>query len=83
VEDQRVAAVGVDQAVFGAAPKPDHRAPVSRCRDRPASARRRSGARASTLASAGLEDLGQAANGGLDFGKLGHAGDMAEALQAR
>ena len=74
MEDQRVAAIGVDQPIFGAPPQPGHaRAgqPLAQVRrerrgaDRRGAARRASAARPSST-------LRQAAHGGLDFGKLGH-----------
>ena len=48
VEDHRVAAVGVDQAIFGAPAKPGHPRPVSRWPRSGGNARRKSARRGST-----------------------------------
>ena len=73
MEDQRVAAVGVDQPVFGAAAKPGHaRAgqPLAEVhRERAPQVRP---PRLDARDPPALEDARKAADGGLDFGKLGH-----------
>ena len=73
VEDHRVAAVGVDQPIFGAAAEPGHpRAgqPLAEVgRERPAQV---GAARLDARDAAGPEHVLQPADGGFDFGKLGH-----------
>ena len=73
MEDERVAAVGVDQTVFRAAPKPVTARPVSRW---PRSTGRARGPAAVPRRgeAAPFEHTRKAADGGLDFGKLRHRG---------
>ena len=84
VEHQRVAAIGVDQPVFRAAAKPDD--PRA---GQPLAEVQREGppevgpARLDARDAPAVEHAREAANGGLDFGKLGHRRDMAEARQPR
>ena len=84
MKDERVAAIRIDQPVFRASTKPgDLRAgqPLSQIhRERPAQVR---ASRFNARDSPALEDALEATNGGLDFRKLRHAGDMAEPRQAR
>ncbi len=88
VEDQGVAAIGVDQAIFGAAPEARHpgtRQPLAKIeRKRMAQI----GPPRLDVADAMAEqDSLQPANGGLDFGKLGHGrrygGAVPSPLEAR
>src|SRR3546814_1956050 len=81
VEDQRIAAIGVDQAVFGAPPQPCHaRAghPLSQVgRYRPPQF---GAARLHPDERLAFQHRTQPADGGFDFGKLGHG---AKSLMAR
>jgi len=84
VEDQCVAAIGVDQSVLRSPPQP--RNPRT---DQPLT--KTVGHRPPKIRPPKLEPLdpapfqhsGQATDGCLDFGKLRHAGDMADRVQAR
>ena len=84
VKHQGVATLGVDQPIFGTAAKPgDPRArqPLAEIRrERPAQI---GPAGLDPLNPAAVKHMGKAANGGLNFGKLGHGGDMAEPAQPR
>ena len=79
-----IAAVGVDEAVFGAAAEAG-----DACSREPLTQILRKGA--AQVGAAGfdagdapaLEHAREAADGRLDFGKFGHAGDMADAARAR
>jgi hypothetical protein len=85
VEDHRVVSIRMDQAVFRPASKPDHlgsrqplteilwKGPAQVCPPR-----------FDPLDAAALKHMGQATDGGLDFGKFGHcAGDMADDERGR
>src|SRR5258705_9437603 len=84
MEAQSVAAVGVDQPVFRAAAEADD--PLSRQSlaevDRQRAAQV-GPARLDPLDPAAVEHMGKAADGGFNFGKLGHRRDMAEPPQPR
>ena len=73
VEDHGVAAVGADQAELGAAAELGHGGPgealAEAWRERPAQI---GPPRLDAGQPPALEHAGQAADGGLDFGKLGH-----------
>ena len=84
VEHQRVAAVGVDQSIFGASseardPRPGQ--PLAEI-DRQCSPKVGS-PRLDPLDAPALRAHVQPAHGGFDFGEFRHRGDMAEARQAR
>ena len=73
MEDQRVAAVGVDQSIFGASSEgrsPERRSGAGR--DRPAALAEVRPPRFDPLDPPAFEHSGKPANGGFDFGKLGH-----------
>jgi hypothetical protein len=74
MEDEGVAAVRVDQTVFGPAPKSGHDGPCEPLTqiDWHGSAKIRPARRHARNATA-VENAFQAADCGLDFGKLGHA----------
>ena len=84
MEDQCVAAIAVDQPIFGPAAKRGDAGPGQPLakigRKRAAQIRP---PRLDRDDAPALEHLGQAANGGLDFGKLGHRRRMANGAQAR
>ena len=84
MKDERVAAVRIDQPIFRPPPKSgDARAgqPLPKIHGkRPTEVR---APRFDARDAPALEDAFEAANGRLDFRKLRHAGDMAEARQAR
>ena len=84
VEHQSVAAVGVDQAVFGTAAKSAHPRPGKPLAKIDWKRATKVGAtRLDARQAAALKHLGQAADRRLDFGKLGHGVDMAKGCQAR
>ena len=79
VEDQGVAAIGVDQPVFGAAPKSAHpRAGQSLAEIEWQGAPQVEPPRLDVGDALAVKNAREAADGRLDFGKLGHARDMAE-----
>jgi hypothetical protein len=84
MEDQSIAAVGVDQAILRATPEArDSRARQALPeidRQRPAQI---GAPRLDPLDPPALQDSRQPAHGRFDFGKLRHGGDMAKAGQAR
>jgi hypothetical protein len=83
MEDHRVVTIGVDQAVFGASSEPGDLGS-----GKPLTEILRKGiaqicaTRLNARDPAAIEDAFQSADGGLDFGKLGHRHDMAEGEQA-
>jgi len=84
MEHKRIAAIGADQAIFGAAaklsdPRSGETLPKIH-RKRPPEVRAPSFDPSDPPSN---EDPLQPANGGLDFGKLGHRRDMAKATQPR
>ena len=84
MEHKRIAAIGADQAIFGAASKPSDprtRQPLPEIhRKRPPEVRAPSFDPSDPPSN---EDPLEPANGRLDFGKLGHRRDMAKGTQPR
>jgi hypothetical protein len=84
MEDQGIAAIGIDEAVFGSPAQAGN--PCSR-KSLPEIDRKSSPeigpARFDPLDSVTFEDTLKPANGCLDFGKLRHRGDMAKPEQPR
>jgi len=74
----------MEEAIFRAPPKPrdasSGEALAEILRERPAKIL---APYLDSLDPPAVEDTGQAADGGLDFGKLGHPHDMAKGAQAR
>jgi hypothetical protein len=84
VKDQCIAAVGVDQPVFGSAAKLGHpraREPLAKV-DRE-SAAEIGAARLDARQPTPAKNPGEAADRRFNFGKLGHRADMAKGSQAR
>jgi hypothetical protein len=84
MEDQRVAAVGLDQSIFGAATQAGYASAGQALpevdRQRPPQIGSPNLHGRDALA---LQYVAKAANGGFHFGKLWHPGDMAKGAQAR
>ena len=84
VKDERVAAIGVDEAVFRSPPEPDDpgsRKPLAKVlRHRPPEV---CASELNLRDPTPIQHARKPANGGLDFGKLWHSADMADQPQAR
>ncbi len=84
MENKRVTTVGVDQSIFRASAKRgDSRASQPLPEIVGQGAAQVGPARLDRDDAPAVEHMGKAAHGGLDFGKLGHGGRMAEQAQAR